>query len=81
MSSVACHRSDHHVTAMCGRVIQSSSPTHYAIVDGMNVRDSRVRAYRFGRPKRGTGLQNKIGQRAYQPYAPPGRARAILLRV
>jgi hypothetical protein len=36
---------------------------------------------RFGRPKRGTGLQNKIGQRAYQPYAPPGRARAILLRV
>ena len=45
MSSVACHRSDHHVTATCGRVIQSSSPTHYAIVDGMNVRDSRAHNY------------------------------------
>jgi integrase len=28
---------------MCGRVIQSSAPIRYAIVDGMNVRDSRVR--------------------------------------
>ena len=27
---------------MCGRVIQSSAPIRYAIVDGMNVRDSRV---------------------------------------
>jgi putative SOS response-associated peptidase YedK len=27
---------------MCGRVIQSSGPLHYAIIDGMNVRDSRV---------------------------------------
>jgi hypothetical protein len=27
---------------MCGRVIQSSGPFRYAIVDGMNVRDSRV---------------------------------------
>jgi putative SOS response-associated peptidase YedK len=45
MSSVACHRPDHHVTPMCGRVIQSSSPTHYAIVDGMNVRDSRIHNY------------------------------------
>src|SRR3954463_14459527 len=25
---------------MCGRVIQSSGPLHYAIVDGLNVRDS-----------------------------------------
>jgi SOS response associated peptidase (SRAP) len=30
---------------MCGRVIQSSGPLRYAIVDGMNVRDSRVRNY------------------------------------
>jgi hypothetical protein len=27
---------------MCGRVIQSSGPLRYAIVDGLNVRDSRV---------------------------------------
>jgi SOS response associated peptidase (SRAP) len=30
---------------MCGRVIQSSGPLHYAIVDGLNVRDSRVHNY------------------------------------
>ena len=30
---------------MCGRVIQSSGPLRYAIVDGMNVRDSRVHNY------------------------------------
>ena len=30
---------------MCGRVIASSAPTRYAIVDGMNVRDSRVHNY------------------------------------
>ena len=30
---------------MCGRVIQSSGPVRYAIVDGMNVRDSRLHNY------------------------------------
>jgi putative SOS response-associated peptidase YedK len=30
---------------MCGRVIQSSGPLHYAIVDGLNVRDSCVHNY------------------------------------
>jgi putative SOS response-associated peptidase YedK len=30
---------------MCGRVIQSSAPIRYAIVDRMNVRDSRVANY------------------------------------
>ena len=30
---------------MCGRVIQSSGPLRYAIVDGMDVRDSRVHNY------------------------------------
>ena len=31
---------------MCGRVIQSSGPLRYAIVDGMNfLRDSRVHNY------------------------------------
>jgi putative SOS response-associated peptidase YedK len=31
---------------MCGRVIQSSGRLRYAIVDGMDARDSRVRDYR-----------------------------------
>src|SRR3954454_24269284 len=30
---------------MCGRVIQSSGPLNLAIVDGMNLRDSRVHNY------------------------------------
>jgi putative SOS response-associated peptidase YedK len=30
---------------MCGRVIQSSAPIRYGIVDGMNVRDGRVHNY------------------------------------
>jgi putative SOS response-associated peptidase YedK len=30
---------------MCGRVIQSSAPIRYGIVDGMNVHDSRVHNY------------------------------------
>ena len=30
---------------MAGRVIRSSGPLRYAIVDGMNVRDSRVHNY------------------------------------
>jgi len=34
-----------YIQAMCGRVIQSSGPLRYAIVDGMNVRDSRVHNY------------------------------------
>src|SRR6476619_1456730 len=34
-----------YLSAMCGRVIQSSGPLRYAIVDGMNVRDSRVHNY------------------------------------
>jgi putative SOS response-associated peptidase YedK len=34
-----------HIAIMCGRVVQSSGPIRYAIVDGMNVRDSRVHNY------------------------------------
>jgi putative SOS response-associated peptidase YedK len=30
---------------MCGRIIQSGGPLRYAIVDGMNMRDSRVHNY------------------------------------
>jgi hypothetical protein len=33
------------MSGMCGRIIQSSGPLRYAIVDGMNVRDSRVANY------------------------------------
>ena len=36
---------DGYILVMCGRVIQSSGPLRYAIVDGMNVRDSRVHNY------------------------------------
>jgi hypothetical protein len=36
---------DDYICGMCGRVIQSSGPVRYAIVDGMNVRDSRVHNY------------------------------------
>ena len=36
---------DDYIGAMCGRVIQSAGPLRYAIVDGMNVRDSRVHNY------------------------------------
>ena len=32
---------------MCGRVIQSSGPLRYVIIDGMNVRDSRVHKPRW----------------------------------
>ena len=34
-----------HIGPMCGRIIQSSAPIRYGIVDGMNVRDSRVHNY------------------------------------
>ena len=36
---------DDYIRTMCGRVIQSGGPLRYAIVDGMNVRDSRVHNY------------------------------------
>jgi SOS response associated peptidase (SRAP) len=35
----------HYISPMCGRVIQSGGPLRYAIVDGLNVRDSRVHNY------------------------------------
>ena len=39
---VVCGTCANHIAVMCGRVIQSGAPIRYAIVDGMNVRDSRV---------------------------------------
>jgi len=45
MPALARTLTGNYVQAMCGRVIQSSGPLRYAIVDGMNVRDSRVHNY------------------------------------
>src|ERR1700740_1442527 len=42
---VALDWMNHHTVTMCGRGIQSSGPIRYAIVDGMNVRDSRLHNY------------------------------------
>jgi hypothetical protein len=43
--TLAATLSDHYIRTMCGRVIQSSGPLRYSIVDGTNVRDSRVHNY------------------------------------
>jgi putative SOS response-associated peptidase YedK len=40
---------------MCGRVIQSSGPLHYAIVEGLDVRDSRLTNY----PRRWNGAPSQ----------------------
>ena len=40
---------------MCGRVIQSSGPLSYAIVDGLDVRDSRLSNY----PRRWNGAPSQ----------------------
>jgi len=40
---------------MCGRVIQAKKPINYAIVDGMNVRDSRLDNY----PRRWNGCPSQ----------------------
>ncbi len=50
---------------MCGRVIQSSGPLSYAILDGMNVRDSRAHNY----PPGFFEWKAIKGQKAKQPYA------------
>jgi putative SOS response-associated peptidase YedK len=34
-----------YIPHMCGRVIQSSGPLHYALVEGMNMRESRMYNY------------------------------------
>jgi hypothetical protein len=33
---------DQYISVMCGRIIQSGGPLRYAIVDGLDVRDSRL---------------------------------------
>ena len=40
--ALARRPADHYIGRMCRRVIQSSAPLRYAIVDGMNVQDSRL---------------------------------------
>jgi putative SOS response-associated peptidase YedK len=36
---------DQYISFMCGRIIQSGGPLRYAIVDGLDVRDSRLHNY------------------------------------
>jgi putative SOS response-associated peptidase YedK len=62
-----------YMCAMCGRVIQSSGPLRYAIVDGLDVRDSRLPNY----PRRWNGApsqeflvirhNHKTGERSLDP--------------
>jgi hypothetical protein len=44
-----------YIAAMCGRVIQARGPLHYAIVDGLDVRDSRLSNY----PRRFNGCPSQ----------------------
>jgi putative SOS response-associated peptidase YedK len=44
-SQIAQQAPQSHFFEMCGRVIQSSAPIRYAIVDGLDVRDTRVHNY------------------------------------
>jgi putative SOS response-associated peptidase YedK len=45
----------HYMASMCGRVIQAKGPVDYAIVDGLNVRDSRMDNY----PRRWNGCPSQ----------------------
>jgi putative SOS response-associated peptidase YedK len=42
---MAGHRPRLYMLAMCGRVIQARGPLNYALVDGLNLRDSRLDNY------------------------------------
>jgi putative SOS response-associated peptidase YedK len=44
-----------YIARMCGRVIQSSGPLRYAIVDGLDMRDSRLSNY----PRRWNGAPSQ----------------------
>ena len=44
-SAVVWHSTNRHLRRMCGRVTQRSGPIRYGIVDGIDVRDSRVHNY------------------------------------
>src|SRR5947209_15360338 len=48
-------RDEHHLGGMCGRVMQAGGPLHYAIMDGLNVRDSRLDNY----PRRWNGAPSQ----------------------
>jgi hypothetical protein len=56
---------------MCGRVIQSSGPLRYAIVDGLNVRDGRVHNYPVERSAEpgATVVREKLDQ-GQEPWKP-----------
>jgi len=54
---------------MCGRVIQSSGPRRYAIVDGMNVRNSRVHKH----PPRWNAAPSHVPISALMTFSMGGR--------
>ena len=60
---------------MCGKVIQSSAPIRYAIVDGMNVRDSGIHNYppRWNAAPSQDLLVIRRNHQTRAPVARPGR--------
>ena len=53
--ALAAAHAGYYIRTMCGRVIQSSGPLRYTIVDGLNVRDSRLSNY----PRRWNGAPSQ----------------------
>ena len=70
---------------MYGRVIQSSAPIRYEIVDGMNVRDSRVHNYpsRWNGARRTATMPSRslvpAERTLYRRFIPRDRADACLV--
>jgi hypothetical protein len=64
---------------MCGRVIQSSGPLRYAIVDGLNVRDGRVHNYPVERSAEpgATVVREKLDQ-GQEPWKPGSLRKGLL---
>ena len=52
---MATSRAGFYILCMCGRVIQAKGPLSYALVDGLNVRDSRLDNY----PRRWNGAPSQ----------------------
>jgi putative SOS response-associated peptidase YedK len=58
---------------MCGRVIQSSGPLRYAVVDRLNVRDSRV----HNSPPRWSAAPSQWSYWSSGATTRPGKSRLI----
>jgi hypothetical protein len=59
---------------MCGRVVQARGPLSYVIVDGLDVRDSRLSNY----PRRWNGAPNQEFLVIRQDHATGGRSLDLL---